>query len=133
MPAATPALLKALTNEAMAARWVAAAHLSLNPTDLVLSNLVAALRDSSSGVRKVAAVSLGESQRRPDLVVPALRSLLQDDPEPSTRAAVAEAIGKFGTNAHRACLELEFFSRDTNEVVAQAAAEALKRIRIGPE
>jgi HEAT repeat protein len=128
MPAATPALLKALTNKDGGARWVAAANLAENPSDQVISNLAGALRDPSSGVRMVAAVSLGEMQRRPDLVVPALRDALDTSPQSSTRAAVARALGRFGVNAKTAIPQLQLLSSHTNDTVATAAAEALRRI-----
>ena len=129
MPAATPALLKALTNQSVAVRWIGAANLGSNPNDVVISNLVGALKDQAGGVRMVTAVALGEMQRRPDLVVPALSDLLERDQGSSTRASVARALSKFGLHAKPAVPSLERLCNETNRVVASAAAEALALIR----
>ena len=129
-PASGPALLKALTNQVFEVRWMAAANLSAAPGDLVVSNLVAALREPS-GVSMVAAVSLGEIGRRPELVVPALCDYLQRDPDLSHCISAIHAIAKFGGKAHRAITTLELFRNHTNQVVANAATQALARIREG--
>ncbi len=80
--------------------------------------------------RASAARALGASTARPDLVVPALAEALQVK-DGLLRIATAEALGKFGTNAHAAIPALQQLIQDPREkdpAVPAAAAAALQLI-----
>jgi len=88
---ATPALIKALSDEYEYVRNSAAEALGIIADQDAVKPLTGALKDKNEGVRKDAAIALGKVGERQ--AVPSLVETLSDD-EWEVRRAAAEALGK---------------------------------------
>ncbi len=89
--------------------------------------LTECVRNEDSGLRCSAVNALGALRLRPDLVVPALISVLCD-PEFLVRLAAINTIGRYGKEATPAVAELEKLLNDPDQFIREAATRALDRI-----
>jgi len=90
-PAATRALLEALSAPDPRTRQLGAIGLGYAEDPATVDSLLQALRDDAAGVRATAAWALGEIED--PRALPALTRLLARDPDPDVRRAAAIAIG----------------------------------------
>jgi hypothetical protein len=93
--------------------------------------LIQCLTNRDESIRLEAAHRLGQINRRPDIVVPALMHYLQlrkQDNGNAERVAAIESIGMFGTNASVAASSLVLFLRDSDPSIRQAATNWLPQI-----
>ncbi|MFA5929178.1 MAG: HEAT repeat domain-containing protein [Candidatus Margulisiibacteriota bacterium] len=81
-------------------------------------------KNSSTEVRKLAALALGEMAKEAMVVVPVLIRLL-DDPEADVQEAAAMALGRIGPEAEPALNKLFKLTCSTDILVRKAAADAL--------
>ncbi len=89
--------------------------------------LVDRLQDENELVIRAAARALGRITAQPDIVLPAVQSLLKH-PAVSVRITALRAIGEYGTDAVVAVPSALSFLTDQSPVLRASAAEALGRI-----
>jgi HEAT repeat protein len=81
--------------------------------------LVDALKDADGGVRREAAITLGEIKADPKLVVQPLTDALKENKDNGIRAAIAETLSYFGPAAKVALPALEEVQKEMNALTEQ--------------
>jgi HEAT repeat protein len=92
------------------------------------SDLAKQTRDPEESVREQAVRSLGEIGGPPEVAIPALVALLDEEGVPHVRVAVLQALGKFGPEAASAAAVLVELVQERDDDIRTAAAEALRLI-----
>jgi HEAT repeat protein len=132
--AAVPALGRALLHQYVYVRANAAEALGRIGGSEVVPLLVFAMRDPDAMVRYDAAESLGKLGAEAAPAVPDLIKILRGNDAHifPVRLAAAAALGAIGPAAAGATEALKRASRDKDDRLREAAAEALKKVRAGP-
>jgi len=134
-PAGGFALVEALTNPAPRVQISAATSLAFFKMDSDVANaaipsLLWCLEVNSITLRSVSMNTLSTLRARPEIVLPALLKIAENDQEPILRAYAVQAIGRFGTNAISMESDLrELSDSDKNELVRRTAKRVLLSIR----
>ena len=128
---AAVALTDALTNKATEPRLAAAAYLIIVGTnaDIAVPNLILCLKNKSPE-NGIMASTLGDIHARPDIAVPALIRMLNDE-DFQTRVESVRSLGEFGTNAISAVPYLERAANGQNRNFDSEVKSALKQIQSG--
>lgn len=90
-----------------------------------------ATQDQAAGLRRAAAMALGDIGAEPDKTVPTLARLL-DDAEPTVRTAAADALRKFGAAAQPAADRLISMLKNDDPAVRRAALAAAQALELPP-
>jgi HEAT repeats len=133
-PEATPALLKALTNNNPGVRATAANRLGLSQTqpDLIVPALIRALKDPAPEVRRNAASAFGGIyKKQPDIIVPRLIETL-DDNDAEVRKFTAWMLGRYGPAAKDAIPKLTNLLSNAPPDLEKEIQTALQRIDPAP-
>ncbi|EEF61487.1 HEAT repeat domain-containing protein [Pedosphaera parvula] len=129
-PEATPALLKALTNNNSSVRTIAANALELSQTQpgVIVPALIRALKDPAPEVRRMAAASFGGIyKKQSDIIVPALIETL-DDKHPDVRKSAVWMLGRYGPASKAAIPKLTNLLKDAPSDLEKEIQTALQRI-----
>jgi len=127
---AVPKLINRLNDPSPLVRqFVVKGLVGIDPSPALVPLLLPLLEDNDTGVREVAAQSLGKIGAAAPTVVPALISAL-GDPGASVRVVAAAALGKIGPVAKAAVPELKRLAAgDPESSVRVTARAALEKIR----
>lgn len=132
-PQVIPALLQIVLNTNAPDRYAAMLPLGFLGTNSVevFPVLIRLLDDPADEVCSGAAEMLGRIRLQPDLCVPALIHCLSSNPNPMARAAAAQSLGRFGSDALPAVSSLRAALSNENNYVQRQAKETL--FEIAPE
>jgi HEAT repeat protein len=119
----TLALIGALKDKDPEVRAAAAISLGDHPDTGAVAPLASALSDRNDFVRAQAARALGVNGRAAVQAIPALTSLLREDPDNEVKRQAAAALGAIGDRS--ALTALERAARDKDPYLAQAASDAI--------
>lgn len=125
----TQRLIALMKNDDGYTRQEVLKKLALIKDPRVIAPLINALRDEEYGIRRDAAIALGQSIHRDKKSVMPLIAALRDD-QPDVREYAAEALGKL--NDPRAIKPLRIASHDKQSSVRDAATRALQQIKPPP-
>lgn len=127
-------IVSALTNEEPYIHYNAASGLTLfannrEVSDAAAEPLLKLLHADSPSMRAGAASTLGALRSKPELVLPELMSIAEQDLDLVVRSAALNAIGRFGTNASFLESRIEIIaSGDQDFKMRQAAKKALDSV-----